>query len=142
MAEITFSTGVVEMPVNGGRTIRFNPADIGFADTLYSMLAKVDAIDAETRKKREKTDDLAKVFDYMRASDKQMRKAVDDVFGEGFCDDVFQGVRLTALSDGLSVLENFVFAVMDQIDESVTDNLAKREGRIAKYTAKYQKYKK
>lgn len=141
MPEIRFSTGVVEIPVNGGRAIRFNPVDVGFLDTLYGLLAKVDMIDKETAKKREKTEDLSKVFDYMRASDKRMREAVDAVFGEGFSDDVFNGVRLVAQADGLSVLENFVFAVLDQMDESVTENMAKRSERIAKYTAKYEKYK-
>lgn len=141
MSEIRFSTGVVEVPVNGGRTIRFNPTDVGFLDTLYGLLAKVDAIDKETAKKREKTEDVSKVFDYMRASDKRMREAVDAMFGEGFSDDVFNGVRLVAQADGLSVLENFVFAVFDQMDESVTKNMAKRGERIAKYTAKYEKYK-
>lgn len=141
MSEIRFSTGVVEMPVNGGRTIRFNPADIGFLDTLYGLLAKVDAIDKETARKREKAEDLSKVFDYMRASDKRMREAVDGVFGEGFSDDVFNGVRLVAPADGLSVLENFVFAVFDQMDESVTENMARRSERIAKYTARYEKYR-
>ena len=57
MDEIRFSTGVVEMSVNGGRTIRFNPADIGFLDTLYSLLGKLDAINSDEDKKRAKTDD-------------------------------------------------------------------------------------
>ena len=141
MPEIRFSTGVVEMPVNGGRTIRFNPTDVGFLDTLYGLLAKVDAIDKETARKREKTEDVSKAFDYMRASDKRMREAVDDVFGEGFSDDVFNGVRLMAQADGLSVLENFVFAVLDQMNENVTENMARRSERIAKYTSKYEKHK-
>lgn len=138
MKELKFETGLVEMPVNGGRSIRFNPADIGFMDTLFSLAAKIEAIEAETDKKRGKTDDLAKIFDYSRASDKRMREAVDSVFGVGFSDDVFPGIRLTAMADGLTVLENFIFAVMDEMDESVRDNLAKRNDRIAKYTAKYQ----
>lgn len=141
MPEIRFSTGVVEMPVNGGRTIRFNPVDVGFGDTLYGLLAKVDAIDKETAKKREKTEDISKVFDYMRTSDKRMREAVGAVFGKGFSDDVFNGVRLVTQADGLSVLEKFIFAVFDQMDESVTENMVKRSERIAKYTAKYEKYK-
>lgn len=138
MKELKFETGLVEMAVNGGRVIRFNPADVGFMDTLYTLLGKIEAIEAETRKKQDKTEDLAKLFDRSRSSDKRMREAVDSVFGEGFCAQVFPGIRLTALADGLSVLENFVFAIMDEMDESVRDNLAKREGRIAKYTAKYQ----
>jgi len=138
MRELTFATGLTEMQVNGGRVIRFNPADVGFMDTLFTLLGKIEAIEAETEKKRDKTDDLARLFDYARASDKRMREAVDAVFGEGFCDEVFPGLRLTALADGLTVLENFVFAVVDQMDESIRDNLSKRNDRIAKYTAKYR----
>ena len=141
MKELNFETGLVEMAVNGGRTVKFNPADIGFLETIYGLLAKIEAIEAETKKKQEKTDDLAKLFDRSRARDKRMREAVDSVFGEGFCADVFPGIRLKAMADGLTVLENFIFAIVDEMDESVRDNLAKREGRIAKYTAKYQAHK-
>ena len=138
MKELNFETGLVEMAVNGGRVIRFNPADIGFLDTLYGLLGKIESIEAETKKKQERADDMAKLFDHSRASDKRMREAVDSVFGEGFCAEVFPGIRLTALASGLSVLENFIFAIIDGMDESVRDNMAQREGRIAKYTAKYQ----
>lgn len=142
MEQLNFSTGVVEMAVNGGRVIRFNPADIGFLETLYALIGKIDTIDSDTAKKKDKTEDPAKLFDYSRAADKRMRETVDAVFGDGFCADVFQELRLTAMADGLSIIENFLFAVVDRMDESVRDNMAKREGRIAKYTAKYEKYKK
>lgn len=141
MKELKFETGVVEMAVNGGRVIQFNPSDIGFVDTLYGLLGKIEAIDADMAKKKGKADDPAKLFDCARASDKRMREAVDSVFGEGFCGDVFQGVRLVALADGLTVIENFIFAIVDEMDESVRKNMAKRNDRIAKYTAKYQKHK-
>lgn len=142
MKELTFDTGVVEMSINGGRVIRFNPADIGFLETLYGLIGKIEAIDAETAKKKGKSDDPAKLFDYSRAADKRMREAVDAVFGDDFCADVFQELRLIAMANGLSVIENFIFAIIDEMDESVRDNLAKREGCIAKYTEKYAKYKK
>lgn len=142
MEQLNFSTGVVEMAVNSGRVIRFNPADIGFLETLYALIGKIDAIGSDSAKKKDKVDNPAKLFDYSRAADKRMREAVDAVFGDGFCADVFQELRLTAMADGLSVIENFLFAVVDRMDESVRDNMAKREGRIAKYTAKYEKYKK
>ena len=142
MAEIVFDTGVQEFKVNGGRTIRFNPADIGFAETLYSVIAKVTDIDDERKRKTEKVQDYAKIFDYNRSADNRMRETVDAVFGADFCKDVFGDIRLSAMADGLSVIENFVLAVLDQMDESVTENLAKRDARIAKYTAKYAKYKK
>lgn len=140
MADITFSTGVVEMSVNGSeRKIRLNPADIGFMETLYSLLAKVESIDKDGQAKRSKTQDPTKIFDSYRNDDKRMKDAVDAVFGEGFCGEVFDGVRLMALADGLTVLENFIYAVMDHMDDTVKENLAKREGRIAKYTERYER---
>ena len=141
MKELTISTGVVEMKVNGTRIIRFNPADIGFLETLYGLLGKIEAIDADTAKKKDKTMDPARLFDLTRNSDKRMREAVDGVFGTGFCDEVFEGVRLVALADGLTVIENLIFAVVDEMDESVRENLSKRDAKIAKYTEKYKKYK-
>lgn len=142
MPDITFSSGVIEASINGVRTIKFNPSDIGFLEKMYGMVAKIDEIEKRGQEKREKTDDPAKMFEYYRAADKQMRDVVDAEFGEGFCDDVFSNVRLTAISDGMTVIENFVFSVLDQMDEDITANIAKRQGRIAKYTEKYQKHKK
>jgi hypothetical protein len=139
MEELIFATGVVEMKVNGGRIIRFNPADVGFLDTLYSLLGKLEAIQQDEDKKKEKTDDPSKFFDYARLCDKRMRDAVDSVFGEGFSSEVFQELRLFALADGLTVIENFIFAIVDKMDDSVRENMAKRNDRMAKYTAKYRK---
>lgn len=138
MPDITFSTGVIEMSVNGKRTIRFNPADVGFIETLYTLMAKVEAIEKEGQTRRSKQNDPAKDFDSFRRDDIKMKEAVDAVFGEGFCDDVFDGVRLVALSDGLTVLEQFVFAVLDHVDASVRDNIEKRNAKIEQYTAKYK----
>lgn len=140
MHELTFETGLVELSVNGVKTIRINPSDVGFLETLYSLMAKIESIETETDKKREKATDLAKIFDCLRTCDKKMRDAVDSVFGDGFSDEVFKGVRLMAMADGLTVLENFIFAVIDKMDDSVKDNLQKRDGRISKYTEKYQKH--
>lgn len=141
MAEISFSTGVIEVPVNGARTIKFNPSDMGFVEKLYGLVAKIDDIEKRGHEKRAKTDDPVKMFEYYRAEDKQMRQIVDAEFGDGFCNAVFPGVRLAAISDGLMVIENFIFAVIDLMDKDITENMAKRQGRISKYTEKYQKHK-
>lgn len=141
MVELNFDIGLVEMKVNGARSIWVNPSDVGFLETLYTLMGKIDAIDKDINKKREKTDDPAKLFDVHRASDRRMREAVDAVFGENFCADVFQGVRLLAITEsGLTVLENFIYAVIDQMDDSTKVNLSNRNASINKYTAKYQKY--
>lgn len=141
MRELNFNLGVVELPVNGGRVVRFNPSDAGFLDTLFALMGKIESISKDTEKKLAKTDDLAKRFDYGRAGEKRRREAVDSVFGEGFCDDVFQGIWMTSMADGMMALENFIFAIVDEMNEDIKDNLAKRNDRIAKYTAKYKSRK-
>ena len=80
-------------------------------------------------------------FDINRAEDAEMRDAMDCMFGSGFCSDVFK-TRLFAVADGLTVVESFLYSLLDQMDASITDNIAKRDARIKHYTGKYDKYKK
>lgn len=139
---LTVETGLIELDVNGKRTIQLNPSDAGFVETLYGLVSKLDSIHTEAGKAAQAEEDPVKRFDITRTEDKQMREAVDDVFGAGFCADVFPGIRLFALADGLTVIENFLYALLDKMDEDITANVAKRDARIAKYTDKYSKYRK
>ena len=127
--------------VDTGRTVSFNPADQGFAEDLYGLVSKLSRIHEEKKKEYEAEEDAAARFDIGRAEDAEMRSAVDSLFGEGFCGDVFK-TRLFALADGMTVIENFLFGLLDEMDESITQNMAKRDARIKKYTEKYGKYRK
>lgn len=143
---ISISSGIKHMPVfdgdrDTGRTVDFNPADQGFAELLYGLISKLANIHDGKKPEYEAEKDLIKRFETIVAEDAEMRQAVDSVFGDGFCKDVFK-VRLFAMADGLTVIENFLYAMLDEMDEAVTENLAKRDARIKKYTEKYSKYKK
>ena len=143
---LSISSGILHKPVimDGvytGRAVDFNPADQGFAESLYGLISKLSKIHDARKKEYEAEPDLSNRFEISMAEDAEMRKAVDFLFGDGFCKDVFK-VRLFALSDGMTVIENFLMAILDEMDESVTENLAKRDARIKKYTEKYSKYKK
>lgn len=143
---LSISSGILHKPVimdgvDTGRTVDFNPADQGFAESLYGLVSKIGKIHEAKKKEYEEEMDLANRFEICVAEDTEMRKAVDALFGDGFCQDVFK-VRLFALSDGMTVIENFLMALLDEMDEAVTENLAKRDARIKKYTEKYSKYKK
>lgn len=139
MEELNFALGVETFTVNGGRTISFNPGDEGFLEVLYGLIGKLDDLTGERRKKTEKAgENWAKRFEHAKSCDERMRAAVDDVFGAGFSDDVFGSVRLTAAADGLSVVENLIWAVVDRMDESVKANLARRSERVRYYTDKYK----
>lgn len=140
------SSGIKHLPVfidgtDTGRTVDFNPADNGFAESLYGLTSKLSQIHESRKKEYEDEQDPAARFDISRAEDVEMREAVDTLFGDGFCRDVFK-TRLFALADGMTVVENFLFALLDEMDESITENLSKRDSRIKKYTDKYSKYKK
>ena len=124
-----------------GRSIDFNPADIGFAEDLYGLISKLDAIHMESVRKVGQVSDAASLFDINRAEEKEMRAAVDGLFGEGFCADVFGTVRLFALVNGLTVIENLLLALFDQMEESVAANISVRDARVKKYTEKYNKHR-
>lgn len=142
---IVVAGGIRHLPVvdeNGtptGRYVDFNASDQGFAEELYELASKLEKIHKSKAEEREQVEDGAARFDISRAEDKEMREAVDSLFGEGFSKDVFR-TRLFALADGLTVVENFLFALLDKMDDTITANMAKRDARIKKYTDKYSKY--
>ena len=125
-----------------GRSVDFSPTDQGFAEDLYSLTSKIDKIHEAKLKEYEQAEDVTARFDISRAEDKEMREAVDALFGEGFCADVFK-VRLFALVDGLTVVESFLLSLLDEMDESITASIAARGAQIKKcterYTSKYHK---
>lgn len=122
-----------------GRTVEFNPADQGFAEDLYGLVSKLARIHDQKKKEVEAAEDAAERFDIRRAEDTEMRAAVDALFGEGFCSDVFK-TRLSAVAGGITVVENFLYALLDEMDSSISENMAKRGARIKQYTDKYSKY--
>lgn len=142
----SISSGVKHLNVvvdgrDTGRTIDFNPADNGFAESIYCLVSKLSAIHEEKEKEYKAEETPEARFDIRRAEDMEMREAVDALFGDGFSRDVFK-TRLFALVDGVTVIEDFLFGVLDKMDEAITQNLSKREQRIRKYTDKYSKYTK
>lgn len=144
METVELSSGLRRLPVivdgmDSGRAVIFNPADQEFAETLYALVHRIGEIHKEKNAKREAESDIFKRFEINRAEDQEMRKAVDLVFGDGFCADVFY-VRLFALADdGLTVVENFLFSLLDEMDVAITDKMGKRDAKIRKYTDKYRR---
>lgn len=124
-----------------GRSVDFNPSDQGFAEDLYCLASKIQNIHVKKQAEYEAEENASVRFDISRAEDKEMREAVDAMFGEGFSKDVFK-TRLFALANGFTVAENFLFALLDEMDESISANISARDARIKKYTNKYSKYAK
>ena len=145
MEGMNLTSGIQILPVivdgfDTGRTVNFNPMDQEFAEELYALVYRIGKIHEAKNAQREAEEDILKKFEINRAEDREMREAVDAVFGDGFSADVFK-TRLFAVSDdGLTVVEGFLFSLLDRMDAGITDRMAKRDANIRKHTDKYRKY--
>ena len=131
-------SGIVEFEVNDKRSIYFNPSDHGFLNRLYDTTENLSKIMTTAKEEMKKATGAA-LFEISRKEDADLRAEVDGLLGEGFCQDVFGDVRLSAISDGLTIVENLLYAIIDEMDSSLTENMKRRDARVRKYTDKYAK---
>lgn len=137
MAVINFDSGVKEYTINDKFTVRFNPTDSNFAETLVKVF---DELDRHQEEYNDGTNEGGRaVFDRNRAIDAKMRKQLDSVFGDGACEVLFGSMNVYALADGLPVWANLMLATIDEMSDSVKAEQKKTNPRIAKYTARYKK---
>ena len=124
--KVVVSSGIRHFPVitdtgvDTGRSVDFNPGDQGFAEELYGLVSKLAQIHEKKVEATKDVADPAERFDLSRAEDADMRKAVDALFGEGFCGDVFK-TRLFAVVDGMTVIEAFLYSLLDEIKVTYPD---------------------
>lgn len=138
MKELTFLDGIEEFHVNGKYTLRFNPADPEFADRLYTAF---DELSKRQKARNAETEKLSpcETFAYLREMDKEMRETIDGVFGDAVCEQLFGGISMYASADGMPVWMNFLFCIMDELDESIKREKAFHSEKLAKYTKKYHR---
>lgn len=142
MSELKFSTGVVSFKVNGAYELRFNPADILFAEQLFSTFEELARRHEEVDEALKSGNDPKAVFDAARNLDAEIRAKINALFGgEDVCTGIFGSMSPTALGDGFPVWANLLLAVMEQLDTTIIDQQKRTAARIEKYTAKYKKKK-
>ena len=138
MRELKFSDGIEEYRLNDRVSVRFNPTDVDFLEKLSSTFEKLDALQEETRKSRESITDDREVFPVARELDGKMRAVLNDLFGKEICEPLFGSMNVFASSGGLPVWANLMLAISDEVQSSMSSELAAREKRIEKYVKKYQ----
>lgn len=143
---LQFDTGVVEYTVNDTATIAFNPTDASFADKFYETIQQLEAKQESLRDEAQKLEDPKEMLDFMRQRDKEMRSAIDDLFGVGISAELFPSMNCYAMANGLPVWMNLMFAVADEIAAAMSEEQKKTDPRISSYNKKYAdmlaKYKK
>ena len=138
MKSLSFSDGFEEYRLNDRVTVRFNPTDVGFLEKLSHTFEQLDQLQDEVRKSRDSITDDREVFPVARELDAKMRDVINELFGDDVCTPLFGSVNLFASSGGLPLWANLLLAITDEVQSSMSSELAAREKRIAKYVKKYK----
>lgn len=142
MKDLNFDSGVVTYSLNGKCEVSFNPTDSNFVEHIYTAFNDLDKKQDEYKSRIEKMADKKEVFEFARERDAEMRTIIDGVFDTPVCDAVFGGMNIYAMASGLPAWVNLMLAVMDECDTTFAREQKATNPRIAKYTAKWSKYKK
>lgn len=142
MKELNFDSGLVSYSINGKMEVWFNPTDTNFVERLYSTFEELDKKQDEYKAKVQELANKREIFDYAHERDIEMRGMIDNIFSVPVCDTLFGGMNVYSIANGLPVWCNFLMAIMDEVDTTFAREQKATNPRIAKYTAKYAKYKK
>ena len=137
MKDLIFDTGLVTYKLNGTVEVAFNPTDAAFVERLFHAFEALDQADEARKDEAARTANTREIFDLARKRDAEMRGVIDDVLGRPVCEELFGGMNVYAVADGLPVWCNLMFALMDEIDTSFAREQKATNPRIQKYTAKY-----
>jgi hypothetical protein len=140
--ELNFDSGLVAYSLNGKCEVSFNPTDSSFVERLYKSFEELDKKQEGYKASMEKMQDKKEIFDFARERDAEMRGILDTVFGVPVSDALFGDMNVYAIANGLPVWCNLMLAIMDEVDTAFAREQKAANPRIAKYTAKYQKYQK
>ena len=125
--------------MNGKCDISFNPTDSAFVERLFNAFDTLDKKQEAYKTEISKVGDNREIFSIARRSDEEMREMIDGVFERPVCKDLFGGMNVYAMADGLPVWCNFLLTVMDEVDTTFAREQKLTNPRIQKYTAKYHR---
>ena len=130
--DIKIDNGLKEYNLNDAVIVRFNPTDVTFANKLYDAFASLEA-------KQNEPVPEDRVFEWFAERDVEMRDTINDLFGVDVCNPLFGTMNVYALSGGMPLWANLLFAIIDEMDESVKKEQKVHKERISKYTKKYHR---
>lgn len=142
MKNLNFDSGLITYTLNEVCEVSFNPTDSNFTERLYSAFEELDKKQESYKTQVQQMTDKREIFRFARERDAEMREIIDGVFEVPLCDTLFGSMNVYAMANGLPVWCNLMLAVMDEIDTAFSREQKLTNPRVAKYTAKYQKYKK
>lgn len=151
MNAIRVDTGIREYPVmdmdgNVLTTVRMNPTDMNFIETVFNALEDIDRMYTgyqEEVKKIEKIEDDTEagvqMFDLTGNANVQIREKINNLFSTDICTPIIGNMSILTPADGFPLWANILFGFIDLFDAKLVEEKQKQNPRIEKYTKKYSR---
>lgn len=133
MQSLNFKTPIKTYAINNDENtvIKINTTDFGLIDRLKNLVERAGKIADKYKTMSEDKLNIDVFIDF----DKDIRKEIDYVLGEGVSQSAFGDVNcLSICDDGSMIFENFLNCVVPVILDDVQTAVANRSKHIEKYT--------
>jgi hypothetical protein len=133
MQSLNFKTPLKTYAINNDENtvIKINTTDFGLIDRLKNLVERAGKIADKYKTMSEDKLNIDVFIDF----DKDIRKEIDYVLGEGVSQSAFGDVNcLSICDDGSMIFENFLNCVVPVILDDVQTAVANRSKHIEKYT--------
>lgn len=133
MQSLNFKTPIKTYAINNDENtvIKINTTDFGLIDRLKNLVERAGKIADKYKTMSEDKLNIDVFIDF----DKDIRKEIDYVLGEGVSQSAFGNVNcLSICDDGSMIFENFLNCVVPVILDDVQTAVANRSKHIEKYT--------
>ncbi len=133
MQSLNFKTPLKTYAINDDENavIKINTTDFGLIDRLKNLVERTGKIADKYKTMPEDKLNIDVFIDF----DKDIRKEIDYVLGEGVSQSAFGDVNcLSICDDGSMIFENFLNCVVPVILDDVQTAVANRSKHIEKYT--------
>ena len=130
--EIYFKTFCLNEDENN--VIRINTSDFGILERLEKVQKSLENLqrEAENTQNTESADGLQ--YSMLGEIDKQIREKINYVFGSDVCTPAFGTACCLSFCNGAPMFENFLNAIIPEIEKDMTIEKDKMQANIGKYT--------
>lgn len=135
--EIQIATGLQEFKLNGVVSVFFNPTDAAFIEKVFKTFDELDKAQDNYSERLDKAKSLTEMFNFLSDLNKEMREKLFNLFDMDIVTPLIGNANVYALSEGMPIWANIMFAIIDEIDTSFDEQTKLSDAKIKKYTSKY-----
>lgn len=140
MRNLQINTGIKEFAINDdeSKVLKINTADIQIAQRMKKSEKELNQI-AEECLKIDENMSVDDSIDLLDKYDKKVKTTLDYIFNTNVSEVVFGNMNCLSICDGKPVFQNFLEAIMPEIETDIQKETKKSEANIKKYTSQVRK---